>query len=211
MFRNLADCDKDEKLSHEEFEIAMHLCEYYKAGNILPSELPIELQHSEKANQKSHRSVSFTDSSSAEFEAKRRENFERGNAILEAKRKMLRDAEEKEKKELEMKERNEAERKLQLKHQLEKKHFTQLEKQLEAQRAIDQKHEEDRRKLAEQHKTLHEKLLREKHIEWEIIRLTHEKLILNGQNKSESIESSPTSTTNGMSFDERIEPKEIFK
>ena len=187
--RHLADCDKDGKLCLEEFEIAMHLCDYFKVGNLLPTALPVELlpQSSQCSNRTIH-SSSLTDSSiSSSFEAKRKENFERGNYILEMKRQMLRDAEEKEKKELETKERNEEERRLRLKHELEKKHLKELRKQLDTQRATQLKQEEDRRKQDEQQRSLNDEMIRQKHIEWEIIRLAQEKLFLSVQQKSSAV------------------------
>lgn len=42
-FRNLADYDKDGKLSCEEFCIALHLADLVKAGVSLPPKLPPEL------------------------------------------------------------------------------------------------------------------------------------------------------------------------
>ena len=41
---NLSDHDKDGQLSLEEFIVAMHLCDFARAGNTLPTALPVELQ-----------------------------------------------------------------------------------------------------------------------------------------------------------------------
>lgn len=41
--RNLADFDKDGKLTYEEFILAMHLCDYAKTGATLPQSLPADL------------------------------------------------------------------------------------------------------------------------------------------------------------------------
>lgn len=209
---NLADFDKDGKLSLEEFLIAMHLCEYSKAGNILPAILPTEL-HPQRLKQQSTTSlVSNTsipsllnaqteninnnnnnisnissssgnannDSSSSPtmgnkpqasmattFEDKRRENFDRGNAVLEAKRQMLRDAEEREKREREEKERIEQEKKQKLKEEQDRKRMAEIEKQMERQRIIDMQREEERRKALEQREAARNELLRQQRIEWE--------------------------------------------
>jgi len=208
---NLADFDKDGKLSLEEFIIAMHLCEYSKAGNILPAILPTELhpqrikqQQSsttslvsntsmpslliEPLNNQNQSNISSSSSSGANnadsssptmgkqapqasmattFEDKRRENFDRGNAVLEAKRQMLRDAEEREKREREEKERIEQEKKQKLKEEQDRKRMAEIEKQMERQRLIDMQREEERRKALEQREAARNELLRQQRIEWE--------------------------------------------
>lgn len=123
IIRTLSDYDKDGKLSLEEFIIAMYLCDYSKSGNTLPGTLPIELQpqraktatlpltannfdifnspvassqvlpstETTPPNQEHQQIMQHT------FEQKRQDNFTRGNAVLEAKRQMLREAEERDK------------------------------------------------------------------------------------------------------------------
>lgn len=149
---NLADFDKDGKLTYEEFILAMHLCDYAKTGATLPSTLPVDLHPSASRSRSSSLlpqltgggggltttglmtspptgivggvpagafdsiSQAASDSSptlaakqaqmmAATFEDKRKENFDRGNAVLEAKRAALREQEEREKRERDEKER----------------------------------------------------------------------------------------------------------
>lgn len=202
---NLADFDKDGKLTLEEFIIAMHLCDYSKSvGNILPSVLPVEL-HPQRIRAASTTNMLTTSSNGASllastslpatptplsaenssidtsptslakpqaslattFEEKRRDNFNRGNQVLEAKRQMLRDAEEREKREREEKERLEQERKQKLKEEQERKRLAEIEKQMERQRLLDMQREEERRKAFEQREQARNELLRQQRIEWE--------------------------------------------
>ena len=201
----MSDYDKDGKLSFEEFIIAMHLCDFAKGGNMLPSTLPIELQPQRS------RSTSLTQNSNllnnsgnsgslgahlnsvssdnpilggneisptqkqkaaaaavaATFEDKRRENFDRGNSVLEAKRQMLREAEEREKREREEKERQEQERKQKIKEEQERRRLAEIEKQMERQRMIDSQREEERKKALEQREAARNELIRQQRIEWE--------------------------------------------
>lgn len=103
----------------------------------------------------------------ASFEDKRKENFEKGNAVLEAKRQMLREVAEREKREREEKERLEQEKKLKFKEEQERKRLADIEKQLERQRLIDQQREEERKKAIEQREAARHELLRQQRIEWE--------------------------------------------
>ncbi|CAF0787535.1 unnamed protein product [Brachionus calyciflorus] len=182
---NLADYDKDGKLSYEEFIIAMHLCDFAKAGNILPSSLPVELQPQRSRassavipnttlspevmnNSGSESSPTLANKNFAHsFEDKRKENYDRGNAVLEAKRQALREQEEREKREREEKERIEFEKRQKLKEEQEKRRLAEMEKQLERQRLIDMQREEERRKAIEQREKARNELIRQQRIEWE--------------------------------------------
>merc|ERR1719481_1532922 len=93
---NLADIDKDGKLSVEEFIVAMHLCEMGMKGEPLPTQLPINLvPPSLRRNHPSNISGAGTPGSvksgeeamsPASFEDKRRENWEAGQAELTKRR-----------------------------------------------------------------------------------------------------------------------------
>ncbi|RNA38129.1 intersectin-1 isoform X7 [Brachionus plicatilis] len=184
LMQNLADHDKDGKLSYEEFIVAMHLCDYAKTGSILPSTLPVELQPQrsrsssavlnttlspEPLNKSGSESspVMANKLMAASFEDKRRENYDRGNAILEAKRQALREQEEREKREREEKERIEAERRQKLKEEQERRRLADMEKQMERQRLMDMQREEERRKAIEQRERARNELIKQQRIEWE--------------------------------------------
>lgn len=183
---NLADYDKDGKLSLDEFILAMHLCDYAKAGNMVPAALPAELIPRPRApSQMGFESppvvASLTGLGGApppqapsvsagligSFEDKRKENFDRGNAVLETKRQQLREQEEREKREREEKERVEQEKKQKLKEEQERRRQADMEKQLERQRLLDLQREEERRKLFEQREAARNELIRQQRIEWE--------------------------------------------
>jgi intersectin len=195
----LSDIDKDGNLSLDEFVIAMHLCDFAKSGQQLPTVLPAEL-YPGRVNQQSFSSPvttptlgntafspqsgsiavnTSTNSSptpsltkqqqlaSATFEDKRRENFDRGNAVLEAKRQMLREQEEREKREREEKERLENERRQKLKEEQERRRLEDLERQRERQRIIDEQREQERQKIQAQRDAARFELLRQQKLEWE--------------------------------------------
>ena len=162
----------------------MHLCDYAKTGNILPSTLPLELQpqrsRSSSAVLNATLSPEVLNKSGSEsspvlankqmvttFEDKRRENYDRGNAVLEAKRQALREQEEREKREREEKERVEAERRQKLKEEQERRRLAEMEKQMERQKLIDMQREEERRKAIEQRERARNELLKQQRIEWE--------------------------------------------
>jgi hypothetical protein len=103
----------------------------------------------------------------ASFEDRLRENFEKGNAVLEAKRQALRDQEEREKRDREEKERAEQEKRQKIKDEQERRRMQELEKQMERQRLIDQQREEEHRKMIEQREKARNELIRQQRIEWE--------------------------------------------
>ncbi len=188
---NLADYDKDGKLSLDEFINAMHLCDFAKAGNTLPAYLPIELQpqRSKTATLPMTGNVLDIFNSSAvvsppeqktssqealskqqqqnTFEDKRRENFDRGNAVLEAKRQALREQEEREKREREEKERLEAEKRQRIKEEQERRRMAEIERQMERQRVLEAQREEERKKVFAQRELARQELLKQQRIEWE--------------------------------------------
>ena len=186
----LSDCDLDGKLCLEEFILAMHLCDYAKTGSILPSVLPAELVPKPRSSSFNMPSSSLdsllpaslgapivsnpnpVDQAAAaliakSFEDRRKENFEKGNAVLEAKRQMLREQSEREKREREEKDRIELEKKMKIKEEQERKRLADIEKQLERQRMMESQREEERKKALEQREAARQELLRQQRIEWE--------------------------------------------
>ncbi len=84
----MSDIDKDGQLTCEEFSIAMFLVEKAIKGIPPPVTLPQELLPKGGGN----RSPSL----SGDFEGKRKENFEKGRAELERRRKMVEETAQKE-------------------------------------------------------------------------------------------------------------------
>ncbi len=179
LFRNLADNDKDGRLTPDEFVIAMHCCDIVRAGQTLPSRLPDEwltgtqTQLERKGSlAKPNVSQAFANlhqdlrdtfgnhspetvelerkNSIVTYEEKRQKNYEDGYKELERRRQLLREQEEREQREREERERK---RELELqkqKDEQERKKQMDFERQLERQKQIEQQKEEERRKLFEQ-------------------------------------------------------------
>ena len=91
--RELADVDKDGRLSASEFSIAMHLCEKAKQGLTIPPNLPPELAKEVTSGK------TLPSSKSNELltlEDKRKDNFEKGRQELERRRQEIKAQQEKE-------------------------------------------------------------------------------------------------------------------
>ncbi|KMQ96409.1 intersectin-2-like isoform x4 protein [Lasius niger] len=116
----LSDMDSDGRLGSEEFVLAMHLCDIAKAGETIPTTLPLELipptfrrqrQSSLTLSQNATENIDpLAGMPQTSFEDKRKENFEKGQAELERRRKALLEIQRKEQEERERKEREEAEK-----------------------------------------------------------------------------------------------------
>lgn len=101
----LSDIDSDGRLSCEEFVLAMYLCEIASQGEPIPVKLPLELlPPSFRKNSSRHGSVTASGPNSrhgsissqggvnadqSSFEDKRKENFDKGQAELDRRRKIL--------------------------------------------------------------------------------------------------------------------------
>lgn len=107
----LSDIDSDGRLSCDEFVLAMYLCEIASQGEVIPVKLPLELlPPSFRKNTSRHGSISVSGNNSrhgsissqsgadvdtahiynqSSFEDKRKENFDKGQAELERRRKIL--------------------------------------------------------------------------------------------------------------------------
>ncbi len=86
----------------------------------------------------------------ASFEDKRKENFDKGQAELERRRKVLVDAQRKEQEERERKEREEADKREKARLEAERRQQEELDRQLQRQREIEQEKEEKRKREIEQ-------------------------------------------------------------
>lgn len=136
----LSDMDADGRLGCEEFVLAMYLCELGLQGKPIPSKLPPELippsfrksasrhgsiagigsigpasRHGSISSQtgsiKSDTEISLANFNQTSFEDKRKENYDKGQAELDRRRRVLEDTQRKEQEERERKEREEIEKK----------------------------------------------------------------------------------------------------
>lgn len=132
------------------------------------------------------------------FEDKRKENFDKGQAELERRRKVLLDIQRKEQEERERKEREEIEKREKARLEAERRQQEELERQLQIQREIEQEKEEKRKREIEQKEAARKEMEKQRQIEWENQKIAdmqlqrqreQEKVLkLKAQNQSYSIE-----------------------
>ncbi|XP_053661736.1 intersectin-1 [Anopheles marshallii] len=225
----LADMDTDGRLGCEEFVLAMYLCDMAAAGEKVPTTLPPELvppsfrkapsrhgsvvgsRHGSVSSQGApvHAPVELDPLSGlpqTSFEDKRKENFDKGQAELERRRKALMDIQKKEQEERERKEREEQEKIRKAKLEAEMKKQQELEKELQRQRELEQEREEQRKRELEKKELARKELEKQRQLEWETQKIAEMQqhrqreqenvLKLKAQNQSLSVELS--------TFNERI-------
>lgn len=198
----LSDMDSDGRLGCEEFILAMYLCDLALQGEPIPIKLPLELippsfrkpnsrhgsivsagtnsRHSSVSSQGGgHVSNSESDPSAGlhgynqtSFEDKRKENFDKGQAELERRRKVLLDIQRKEQDERERKEREEADKREKARLEAERRQQEELERQLQMQREIEQEKEEKRKREIEQKESARKEMEKQRQIEWENTRIS---------------------------------------
>ncbi|KAK9738834.1 Variant SH3 domain [Popillia japonica] len=178
----LADMDADGRLGCEEFVLAMHLCEQAAVGVPPPTTLPPDLipPSFRRAPRTSSRTASVSSQGSVQLDQevgstlsqnKRKENFEKGQAELERRRKALLDQQRKEAEERERKEREEIERREKARQEAERKRMEELEKQMREQQEKERLMEEERKRQAEQREAARREMERQRQLEWEKQRL----------------------------------------
>ncbi|XP_026300046.1 intersectin-1 isoform X8 [Apis mellifera] len=173
----LADMDSDGRLSCDEFVLAMHLCDIAKIGEKIPNTLPTELVPPAFRRQRqssltlSQSGTENVDPSAGmpqtSFEDKRKENFEKGQAELERRRKALLEIQRKEQEERERKEREEAEKQEKIRLEQERRRQAEIEKQMQRQKEIEQEKEEQRKRAQEQREAARKEMERQRQLEWE--------------------------------------------
>ena len=191
---SLCDVTLSGKLTCEEFVLAMHLCDMAKGGEAVPSALPADLIPPSHKRNKSL-SISSTGSGSGQpagvavaaaaceldpqspgkvttFEDKRKENFDRGQAVLDRKRQALADQQRREQEERERKEREEQAKREKVRLEMERKRQEELDRQLQKQREIENEKEEARRKQLEQREAARREMERQRMMEWETQRIS---------------------------------------
>lgn len=164
---SLADMDQDGRLGCEEFVLAMYLCDLGLQGEKIPAVLPLELIPPSFRNKVGSKTVSRTGSVAgsrhgsvssqgavdmdptaglpqSSFEDKRKENFDKGQAELDRRRRIIEDQQRKEREALERKEREEADKREKARLEAEMKKQQEIEAELQRQRELEQEREEQR-------------------------------------------------------------------
>ncbi|XP_051159795.1 intersectin-1 isoform X3 [Leptopilina boulardi] len=172
----LSDMDSDGRLGCEEFVLAMHLCDMAKSGDTIPVALPIDLipptfRRQRQSSLTPSQGTPDIDPSAGmpqtSFEDKRKENFEKGQAELERRRKALLEIQRKEQEERERKERDEAEKQEKIRLEQERRRQAEIEKQMLRQKEIEQEKEEQRKRAQEQREAARKEMERQRQLEWE--------------------------------------------
>merc|ERR1719187_839854 len=177
---NLADVDKDGKLSCEEFILAMHLCEVAMKGEPLPPALPLNLvppslrkfvaasaPPGSGTPGSAHSGTNEEMASPASFEDRRRENWEAGQAELEKRRASLLEQQKRDEDERKRKEKEEAEQREKQKQEAERRRQAELERAAARQREIQEQQEEQRRRMEQQREQARKEMERQRLLEWE--------------------------------------------
>ncbi|XP_057373684.1 intersectin-1-like isoform X2 [Daphnia carinata] len=209
----LSDIDMDGRLSCDEFVLAMHLCDCVRAGDRLPDVLPHDLVPPSfrrpslpavTGSVVSPKGSSTPESlaqafagtppppsddgkvtSPVSFEDKRKENFDKGQAELDKRRKALAEQQRREQEERQRKEREEYERKEKLRLEQERRQQAELEKKLAKQRELEMEKEEQRRKMLEQREAARKEMERQRQLEWQKQRL--QELLQQKQKEQEKV------------------------
>ncbi|XP_017082491.1 intersectin-2 isoform X3 [Drosophila eugracilis] len=105
------------------------------------------------------------------FEDKRKENYVKGQAELDRRRKIMEDQQRKEREERERKERDEADKREKARLEAERKQQEELERQLQRQREIELEKEEQRKRELEAKEAARKELEKQRQQEWEQARI----------------------------------------
>lgn len=195
----LSDIDSDGRLGCDEFVLAMYLCDKALAGEKIPVVLPLDMippsfrkitsRHasitgSRQSSQPGSRHASISSQGATveadplaglpqnSFEDKRKENFDKGQAELDRRRKLLMDQQKKEQDERERKEREEAEKREKIRIEAERRQQEELERQLQMQRELEIEKEESRKRALEAKETARKELEKQRQLEWENQRIS---------------------------------------
>lgn len=184
----LCDVTASGRLNSEEFILAMHLIDMVKSGSAVPTVLPLDLVppcHRRRRGSSTTSSISSATGVStgppaevndspgkvATFEDKRKENFDRGQAVLDRKRQVLLDQQKREQDERERKEREEQAKREKVRLEMERKRQEEIERQMQKQREIEAEKEEARKAELEKREAARRELERQRLIEWETQRI----------------------------------------
>ncbi|CAO1412704.1 unnamed protein product [Diamesa tonsa] len=214
---SLSDMDADGRLGCEEFVLALYLCELCMTGKTVPVVLPPELippsfrkptsRHGSAINSR-HGSVSSQGAvvgdldingiNQTTFEDKRKENFDKGQAELERRRKVLADIQKKEQDERERKEREESEKREKARLEAEQKKQQEIGQEIQRQKELEQEREDQRKRELDKKEQARKELEKQRQSEWEAQKLqemeqerqmSQERLLkLKGQNQTLTID-----------------------
>ncbi|KJH47370.1 SH3 domain protein [Dictyocaulus viviparus] len=175
----LSDINKDGKLTVDEFCVAMHLIDMFKAGFALPLQTPPELVQMCGLSRSASNSPQLEPGAPPAqkspapktFEDKRMDNYARGQAELERRRQILMEEENRRRAEIEKREREENERKE--RERLEKERQRELERQaeLERLRQLEEARIEEELKRQAELEALRKEAERQRQVEAEKMRL----------------------------------------
>ncbi|XP_014247399.1 intersectin-1 isoform X2 [Cimex lectularius] len=172
----LSDMDADGRLSCEEFVLALHLCDMARNGETLPTTLPPNLipptlrkvrNNSLTMSPGGDMADPMAGMSQVTFEDKRKENFVKGQAELDRRRKALLEIQRKEEEERERKEKMERDKQEKIRLEQETRRQEEIERQLERQREAEKAREEERRRAEEQREAARKEMERQRQAEWE--------------------------------------------
>nr|NP_001246118.1 dynamin associated protein 160, isoform D [Drosophila melanogaster]AFH03792.1 dynamin associated protein 160, isoform D [Drosophila melanogaster] len=195
----LSDIDGDGRLNCDEFILAMFLCEKAMAGEKIPVTLPQEWvppnlrkiksrpgsvsgvvsrpgsqpasRHASVSSQSGVGVVDADPTAGLPGQNKRKENYVKGQAELDRRRKIMEDQQRKEREERERKEREEADKREKARLEAERKQQEELERQLQRQREIEMEKEEQRKRELEAKEAARKELEKQRQQEWEQARI----------------------------------------
>lgn len=101
------------------------------------------------------------------FEDKRKENFDKGQAELDKRRRALVEQQRREHEDRERREREEQERKEKIRQEQERRRLAELDKQLAKQRELEMEKEQQRREMLEQREAARKEMERQRQLEWQ--------------------------------------------
>ncbi|XP_066912106.1 intersectin-1-like isoform X2 [Clytia hemisphaerica] len=173
----LSDINKDGRLELDEFIIAMHLIDLFKAGIALPPTLPndiipakfrkVNLGRSDSTASTGSQGRGSNDDPLVSFEERRRMNWSKGQAELERRRRELQERNQREREERERKEREEEERKRMAREEAERKRQQELENARRQKEEMEREQEALRKKMIEDRLAAQLEAEKKRQQEWE--------------------------------------------
>ncbi|CAG7819144.1 unnamed protein product [Allacma fusca] len=161
---NLSDVNCDGKMDINEFSVACKLITMKLLGFEVPATLPPILKAllTPAGSANSTPILLSPTSGGPSFEDKRKENYDKGQAELDRRRKVLQDMQNREREERERKEREEHEKREKIRLEQERKKQEELEMKLAMQREMEERKREEMRKAEEMKENARKELERQR-------------------------------------------------